>query len=144
MDNTNAVAGIMVTASHNPKADNGYKVYWANGSQIIPPHDKGIAKRILDNLKPWDKDAYAAATMAAVRGNDLCHDPAPLKAAYTERVAASLCRHRDANAGAKPVCYTAMHGVGTPFVTEVFKAFGLPAFVPTSSQVRICVGWALA
>ena len=45
--------GIMVTASHNPKADNGFKVYWANGSQIIPPHDNGIANAIEANLAPW-------------------------------------------------------------------------------------------
>ena len=38
-----AAAGIMVTASHNPKMDNGFKVYWGNGSQIIPPHDIEIA-----------------------------------------------------------------------------------------------------
>jgi len=48
-----AAAGIMVTASHNPKMDNGFKVYWGNGSQIIPPHDIEIAKAIDGNLKPW-------------------------------------------------------------------------------------------
>ena len=42
----NAAAGIMGTASHNPKNDNGYKVYWSNGCQIIPPHDAGIAAAI--------------------------------------------------------------------------------------------------
>jgi phosphoglucomutase len=51
-----AAAGVMVTASHNPAKDNGYKVYWSNGCQIIPPHDTGIAQAILENLKPvtWD------------------------------------------------------------------------------------------
>lgn len=54
IDHFGASAGIMVTASHNPAKDNGYKVYYGNGCQIIPPHDNGIAHSIDENLKPWD------------------------------------------------------------------------------------------
>ena len=51
-----AAAGIMITASHNPSYDNGYKVYASNACQIIPPADEEIAASILENLEPttWD------------------------------------------------------------------------------------------
>ena len=43
----------MITASHNPAADNGYKIYWENGCQIISPHDANISRYISENLEPW-------------------------------------------------------------------------------------------
>jgi phosphoglucomutase/phosphopentomutase len=50
--------GIVVTASHNPKTDNGYKVYWNNGAQIISPVDMKIAEAIEKNLEPWKGKAW--------------------------------------------------------------------------------------
>lgn len=56
VDHVKASVGVMITASHNPKMDNGYKVYYNNGCQIIPPHDSMIASYIDRNLEPWIND----------------------------------------------------------------------------------------
>ena len=50
--------GIVVTASHNPKDDNGYKVYWENSAQIVSPLDGYIARSIEVNLEPWKGKAW--------------------------------------------------------------------------------------
>jgi len=116
-------AGVMVTASHNPKQDNGYKVYWGNGSQIIPPHDAGIAACIEANAAPW-----ARFDLGSVRASELVVDAREEVAeAYYKALVTKLCRHRADNE-ATPVrfTYTAMHGVGAPWTLRALREFGIP------------------
>ncbi|KAI8075213.1 hypothetical protein BC940DRAFT_230269 [Gongronella butleri] len=127
-----AAAGVMITASHNPKDDNGYKVYWENACQIIPPHDEGIAASIEANLEPWAWDYDLVGT------SDLSADPAKegVIDAYFEELAA-LSTHTADNAQTNlRFVYTAMHGVGTPFAQRAFEAFKLPPFVLVNEQIQ--------
>ena len=135
----NCVGGVMVTASHNPKEDNGYKVYWANGAQIIPPHDKDIAASILNNLEPWIK--YDASDLAAVTSNALCTDPTDEVAdEYYRKSGEKLCFYRDKHAdwvaqeGNPKIVYTAMHGVGHHWCKRSFANFDLSPYSPVKEQ----------
>eukprot|EP00667_Euglena_gracilis_P009583 EG_transcript_9737 len=120
----------MVTASHNPKADNGYKVYADNGAQIIPPADAAIADSIARHSAPWP-DALAQLNTEGdgmLRHPGAVVDPADAAtAAYVADLVADLCRFPAAT-GATPLTfmYTAMHGVGRPFVQALCQRFGLP------------------
>ena len=112
-----AAAGVVVTASHNPPADNGYKVYLGDGAQIVPPHDVGISARI-EAVDP-------TAVPIADDGHPLIHSVGEeLIAAYVAAIPA--VRRRPELAGV-PVAYTAMHGVGGAVVLRAFEAAGLPA-----------------
>lgn len=137
----------MVTASHNPKRDNGYKVYWGNGAQIIAPVDKGIAAAIAapEQQAPWAscRAAYEAGDEAALRANPLVVDRTDeLLAAYVAAVTADqrhagdvACSAPGSGAGAElRIAYTAMHGVGAPFVQAMFDSFGLPQPTRTPEQ----------
>lgn len=127
-------AGVMVTASHNPKDDNGFKVYWSNGSQIISPHDVNISNAIEANLEPASR--YDGAS---VRGHENCVDPLAddIVQDYMGTLSTRLCRHKLENAdGGVKMVYTAMHGVGRPWVAAAFDAFDLPAFIPVAEQVE--------
>ncbi|XP_069350576.1 phosphopentomutase [Eulemur rufifrons] len=122
-------AGIMITASHNPKQDNGYKVYWDNGAQIISPHDKGISQAIEENLEPWPQ----AWDDSLIDGSPLLHSPgASVSKAYFEDLT-KYCFHRSVNRETKvKFVHTSVHGVGHNFVQSAFKAFDLvpPEAVP--------------
>jgi len=121
-----AAAGVMVTASHNPPADNGYKVYLGNGSQIVPPADIDISTCI-DQVDP--------TTVEVV------DDPHPLIVRIgREQIEAYLAavpsvRLRPDLAGV-PVAYTAMHGVGGATLLAAFEraGFSAPAVVAEQQQ----------
>ncbi|KAI9318255.1 hypothetical protein BX666DRAFT_1936551 [Dichotomocladium elegans] len=124
-----AAAGVMITASHNPKQDNGYKVYWENACQIIPPHDSGIAASILNNLDPWAWD------YDLVDSSELCCEPEGVIDSYFEEVAALSRYRKDNEETPLKFVYTAMHGVGTPFAKRAFQSFHLPAFIGVEKQI---------
>ena len=63
------IAGIVVTASHNPKEYNGYKVYWTDGAQVIPPHDKNIIDEVL-KVKPEEVKMVDASKISII-GKDI-------------------------------------------------------------------------
>lgn len=107
-------AGVMVTASHNPAQDNGYKVYWSNGCQIIPPHDVGIAAAIEENLKPltWD---------TAVTSEDVQHS---VTEAYFQALSDLLSSKTHSESHEIEFVYTPMHGVGLPFMERASKLLG--------------------
>ncbi|MGN6324448.1 phospho-sugar mutase [Pseudolysinimonas sp.] len=119
-----ASAGVMVTASHNPARDNGYKVYLGgldHGSQIVPPADADIQAEIL---------RVAEGSIAGLpRDEGYAIGDEDVVAEYVRRTAA-LARHGDAPS----FVYTAMHGVGWETASAVFAAAGLPA--PTSVEAQ--------
>ncbi|MFK7931348.1 MAG: phospho-sugar mutase [Myxococcota bacterium] len=115
---TQGCAGVMVTASHNPPGDNGYKVYWADGAQIVPPHDVGISAAIdgLTGFDPREVGDYAAHCASGRIG--------PVPASVTEdyfRRVQGLRVHRGSSLR---IVYTAMHGVGTESVVRALNEAG--------------------
>ncbi|MFI9565559.1 phospho-sugar mutase [Streptomyces rishiriensis] len=119
-----AVAGVEVTASHNPPRDNGYKVYLGDGSQIVPPADAEIAAEI-DAVRGLDE-------VPRPDGGWQILDDAVLDA-YLARTDAVLAP--DSPRTARTV-YTAMHGVGKDVLLAAFARAGFPAPVLVAEQAE--------
>jgi phosphomannomutase len=103
-----AAAGVMITASHNPPAYNGYKVYWENGAQIVPPHDRAIAERI--DAQPAAIDIPHAAFDYAFKTGALV-DATRSVEYYLDRLE-RLRFVPGAPVGELSIAYSALHGVG--------------------------------
>jgi phosphomannomutase len=118
-------AGIMVTASHNPPADNGYKVFDFTGSQIIPPMDALIASEI-------GKFADNESVSDLVRSSDYSSVPARISVDYLQGVSGLMNRHSDRKS--LKIVYSAMHGVGAEFIEKIFDFAGMDPLIPVASQ----------
>lgn len=125
-----AAGAVMITASHNPPEYNGYKVYWTNGAQIIPPHDLGIAAAI-EGVESANSVPLLPA--AEARRLELWSDLSPeVGQAYLQ----AILRHqlhpeapRDLN-----IVYTAMHGVGGRWFDAAMEAAGVRRVHRVSEQ----------
>ena len=118
------IAGINITASHNPPEYNGYKVYWEDGAQITPPHDTGImdeVKKVTDyaEVKTMDKAAAIAAGNYEVIGQTVDD-------AYIEELKSQIL-HWDAikeMAKELKIVYSPLHGTGNIPARRVLKEMG--------------------
>ncbi|XP_058819433.1 phosphopentomutase [Topomyia yanbarensis] len=127
------LAGIMVTASHNPKEDNGYKVYWTNSAQIISPHDKNIQAHILQSLVPLE----SSWNLDLLKSEQLKDPYDEMNKLYFEKLAANVPKIFVTDYNCKSTqrfVYTAMHGVGYPFVERGFKTVGLQPVIAVNEQ----------
>lgn len=118
------IAGINITASHNPPEYNGYKVYWEDGAQITPPHDSGIMAEVqkvtdYNTVKTMDEEAAKVAGLFQVIGKEVDD-------AYIEELKSQVI-HMDAiKAMAKElkIVYSPLHGTGNIPARRVLKELG--------------------
>ena len=118
------VAGINTTASHNPPEYNGYKVYWEDGAQFTPPHDKGVTEEVLaiedlSTVKTTDEASATAAGLYQVIGQEIDDK-------YIAQVKAQVVNQKaiDEMQDQITIVYTPLHGTGNIPARRVMKEIG--------------------
>lgn len=121
----NCDVGVMVSASHNPPSDNGFKAYWSNGGQVLSPHDKGIIKAVFEakEIPSIEFDKAVSSGKIEIVGKEV--DEAYLR----EVTALSLSDARDI-----PAVYSPLHGVGETSVYPVLQRLGFDRIEILESQ----------
>jgi phosphoglucomutase/phosphopentomutase len=155
----NCLCGVMITASHNPKQDNGYKVFWSNGAQILSPHDKNIQRHIddPDNRQPWTGAWRHEQLLAAILGSAEPHKTHDSKQAaaskefdgnlkpihevlskkYFSYIQRLVSDQRAQNRAASiPIAYTTMHGVGHTFLSRALDIAGFEDKFVVEAQMK--------
>ena len=111
----NCDIGVMISASHNPPADNGFKAYWSTGGQVVPPHDNGIVAAVYSacEIPVADLETALAEEQIKVIGEDID------RLYLDELLALSLNGQRNIRA-----IYSPLHGVGETSVYRMFQQAG--------------------
>ena len=111
-------AGVMVTASHNPKEYNGYKAYWNDGGQLVSPHDKNVIAEVEKITDPSMVNFKRNPELITVLGEDF--DKIYLEKVYGLSLSLDLIKkHKDLR-----IVYTPIHGTGRRLVPEILKMKG--------------------
>lgn len=120
----NCIAGIVITASHNPKQYNGYKAYWSDGGQMPPESVKGITDRLPETTyaesQPMDEQAALEAGLLIYIGKDV--DDAYIAAVKKLSVNPELAREMGETL---KIVYTPLHGAGNIPVRRIFEEIGM-------------------
>ena len=120
----NCIAGVMITASHNPPKYNGYKVYWEDGAQIVPPHDKGIITEVnsiedFSTIKKITKEEAIQKGLYNVIGKEI--DDKYIKT--LKNLVLNLETIKKVQKDVK-IVYTPLHGAGNVPVQRILKEIG--------------------
>jgi phosphoglucomutase len=123
-------SGIVITASHNPKEYNGYKAYWNDGAQVVPPHDKNITAEV-SRITSFEQVNFNA-------NSSLIHTIGPeVEAAYYNEVK-KLIPNREVieKHHAMPVVYSSLHGAGITMVPECLRQIGFTNIQVVAAQEK--------
>ncbi len=130
------IAGIVITASHNPREYNGYKVYWEDGAQITPPHDKNILAEVakvtdFSEVKTIDQESARVADLYHVIGYEV--DDAYIAELKKQSVHPEVIKEM---ADDFTIVYTPLHGTGNVFVRRVLKELGFKKVYTVPEQEK--------
>ncbi|PTP82430.1 phospho-sugar mutase [Vibrio splendidus] len=131
IEHFNAAAAVVVTASHNPPEYNGFKVYWENGAQIIPPHDAGIAGEIdVASTKPIPLMSLSDAETQ----DKLVWLTEGYYQTYRAAINQSPYVSKEIESANTTITYTAMHGVGAKMAEDLLHDAGFHKVFSVAEQ----------
>lgn len=124
-------AAIMITASHNPPEYNGYKVYWSDGAQVVPPHDTGIIEEVnkitsLKDVKHIETLTHPLITEVLEKIDSAYFDTIEKQQFYPE------CNR--SHGDTLKILYSNLHGTGITLMPEAMKRWGFTNLLPVHSQ----------